>query len=193
MWGGGGSGLLGGALPKYREPAKCQQGVGEEVLSDVCLHMWVGVCMNHVFVGCVCKILHMPAPVYAWLCLYMCVCVYTVGLCALHSKHWRTAVNRRKGSRKNSEGNECWVFYRNLKGVLPDLRLSDRRSNRQKELIHRMPWEAGVRMENTEAQRGAGATLCFLRLTCLVTQANEQQLDSSQLTLTTRLRPRVMK
>lgn len=32
------AGLQGGALPKYREPAKCQQGVGEEVgLSDVCV------------------------------------------------------------------------------------------------------------------------------------------------------------
>lgn len=66
--------------------------------------------------------------------------------------------------------------------------------------MRRMPLEAGMRTtwkgnyKNTaESGVRAGGRLCLPRLTCLVTQANEQQLDSSQLTLAIRLRPREMK
>lgn len=55
-----------------------------------------------------------------------------------------------------------------------------------------MTWNGNCK--NTAQSRArAGGRFCLLRLTCLVTQANEQQLDSSQLTLAIRLRPREMK
>ena len=54
-----------------------------------------------------------------------------------------------------------------------------------------LEWE--LQKQNTAQSRArAGGRFCLLRLTCLVTQANEQQLDSSQLTLAIRLRPREM-
>ena len=54
-----------------------------------------------------------------------------------------------------------------------------------------LKWE--LHKTQRRAEREPEEEFCFPRLTCLVTQANEQQLDSSQLTLAIRLRPREMK
>ena len=44
-----------------------------------------------------------------------------------------------------------------------------------------------MQKHRAEPSKGNG---CLLRFTCLVTLANEQQLDSSQLTLAIRLKPK---
>ena len=51
----------------------------------------------------------------------------------------------------------------------------------------------GIPKTQSRAEREPEEGFCLPRLTCFVTQANEQQLDSSQLTVATRLRPREMK
>lgn len=56
-----------------------------------------------------------------------------------------------------------------------------------------LEWKLQKEKKNPAQSRARGGSFCLLRLTCLVTQANEQQLDSSQLTLAIRLRPREMK
>ena len=51
--------------------------------------------------------------------------------------------------------------------------------------------EMGI-AENTVTEPTERDGFVLLRLTCLVTQANELQLDGSQLTLAIRLKPREM-